>query len=243
MAEEISLTIEADEPPSETVIAAFTYPGMGGMIACNYLIEELDLEQTGYIQADGLPALAPFENGRPYHPTRLHSRSDLDVTVLTSELPVPLHATEVFGRELLTWILDRDIDEVAILLGVGGLRNVGSSDEIHYVASPDYTERRLQEVEFTPLAGGFFDGITASLVSRAIDTPLRAGVLVTSTRTQGIDPDASLRLVEAVNQLYELGADTDRLRRFATEIRQHYEQLMQRMQQHDQAREWDQAYM
>ena len=173
MAEEISLTIESDEPPSETVIAAFTYPGMSGMIACNYLIEELDLEQTGYIQADGLPALAPFENGRPYHPTRLHSRSDLDVTVLTSELPVPLHATEVFGRELLTWILDREINEVAILLGVGGLRNVGSSDEIHYVASPDYTEQRLQTADFTPLAGGFFDGITASLVSRAIDTPLR----------------------------------------------------------------------
>lgn len=209
MAEDISLTIEADEAQSETVIAAFTYPGMGGMIACNYLIEELDLEQTGYIQAEGLPALAPFENGRPYHPTRLHSRSDLDVTVLTSELPVPLHATEAFGRELLDWILDRDIDEVTILLGVGGLRNVGKSDEIHYVASPDYTERRLQTVEFTPLTGGFFDGITASLVSRAIDTPLRAGVLVTSTRTQGIDPDASLRLVEAVNQLLKENGSED----------------------------------
>ncbi|SFG86969.1 uncharacterized protein SAMN04488063_3162 [Halopelagius inordinatus] len=243
MAEDISLTIEADEPPSETVIAAFTYPGMGGMIACNYLIEELDLEQTGYVQADGLPALAPFENGRPYHPTRLHSRSDLDVTVLTSELPVPLHATEVFGRELLDWILDHDIDEVAILLGVSGLRNVGSSDEIHYVASPDYTERRLQTADFAPLAGGFFDGITASLVSRAIDTPLRAGVLVTPTRTHGIDPDASLRLVEAVNELYELDANVDRLRRFATEIRDHYEQLMQRTQHQDQTREWNLGYM
>lgn len=188
-------------------------------------------------------ALAPVENGRPYPPTRLHSRSDLDVTVLTSELLVPLHATEVFGRELLDWILDRDIDEVAILLGVSGLRNVGRSDEIHDVASPDYTERRLQTADSTPLAGGFFDGIAASLVSRAIDTPLRVGVLVTSTRTQGIDPDASLRLVEAVNELYELVTNTDRLRRFATEIREHYEQLMRRMQQQDQTREWDQAYM
>jgi hypothetical protein len=39
MVEEITQTIEADEPPSETVIAACTYPRMGGMIACNYLIE------------------------------------------------------------------------------------------------------------------------------------------------------------------------------------------------------------
>jgi uncharacterized protein len=243
MPDEISLTIEADEPPSETVIAAFSYPGMGGMIACNYLIEELDLEQTGHIQTDGLPALAPFRNGRPYHPTRLHSRPDIDVTVLTSELPVPLHATEVFGRELLDWILDRDIDEIAILLGVSGLRNVERSDGIYYVASPDYIERRLQTAEFAPLAGGFFDGITASLVSRAIDTPLRAGVLVTPTRTQRIDPEASLRLVDAVNQLYGLGTETERLRRFATEIRDHYEQLMQRVHQQDQAREWDQGYM
>jgi uncharacterized protein len=243
MAEDISLTIEADKPPSETIIAAFTHPGMGGMIACNYLIEELDLEQTGYVQAEGLRALAPFENGRPYHPTRLHSRPDLDVTVLTSELPVPLHATEVFGRELLNWILERDLDEIAILLGVAGLRDVGRNDEMHYVASPDYTDQRLQTTNFTPLEGGFFDGITASLVSRAIDTPLRAGVLVTSTRAQGIDPDASLRLVEAVNELYGLDTDTDPLRRFATEIREHYEQLIQRMQQSEQTREWDQAYM
>lgn len=243
MAEDVTLTIEADEPPSETVIAAFTYPGMGGIIACNYIIDELNLAQTGYIQVEGLPALAPFENGRPYHPTRLHSRADLDVTVLTSELPVPLHATEVFGRELLDWILERDIDEVAILLGAGGLRNVGRSDDIHYVASPDYLERRLQTADFTPLGGGFFDGITASLVSRAIDTPLRAGVLVTSTRTQGIDPDASLRLVDAANELYELDTDTDRLRRFADEVREHYEQLMQRMQRQEGTREWDHAYM
>lgn len=43
MAEDISLTIETDEPPSETVIAAFTYPGMGRMIACNYLIEDHEI--------------------------------------------------------------------------------------------------------------------------------------------------------------------------------------------------------
>lgn len=243
MAEDVSLTVEADESPSETVIAGFTYPGMGGITACNYVIEELNLEQTGYIQAEGLPALAPFMDGRPYHPTRLHSRPDLDVTVLTSELPVPLQASEVFGRELLDWVLERDVDEISILLGVRGLRNAERGDQIHYVASPDYTERRLQTVDFEPLGGGFFDGTTASLVSRAIDTPLRTGVLVTSTRTQGIDPGASLRLVEAVNELYELDVDTDRLRRFATEMREHYEQLMKRMQREERSREWDRSYM
>lgn len=109
------------------------------------------------------------------------------------------------------------------------------------MASPDYTGQRSQTADFPPLQGGFFDGITASLVSRAIDTPLWADVLVTPTRTQGIDRDASLRLVEAVNELYDLETDTDRLRRFVTDIREHYEQLMQRIQQQDQDREWDQA--
>ncbi|MGM0606138.1 MAG: PAC2 family protein, partial [Halobacteriota archaeon] len=59
------------------------------MTTVDYLVEDLDLEETGYISAAGMPTITPFEQGRPRHPTRLFSRSDLDLTVLVGELFVP----------------------------------------------------------------------------------------------------------------------------------------------------------
>ena len=238
---DVSLTVETDERPSKSLLVGLSNPGLAGLTGSDYVIDRLDLDQTGHVSTDGVPPIAPFENGRPRHHTRLYSRDDLDVTVLTSELPIPLRATEAFGRDLLDWVLDNDVQEVTILQGFGSIG--GADDGIYYVASADYQEHRLADAPFSPLAGGFLDGINASLVSRAIDTPLRVGILATPISSPRLDGDAALRLVEAADLLYGLGVETDSLRQFARETRQYFEHLAHRVSDQDTDRSWDQAFV
>ncbi len=223
MAEELSLDIEATQSPKPTAIAAFPGPGMAGISANRYLEEQIGLEETGHIQAEGLPSLTPYLNGRPYHHTRLFSKDGFEYTFLTSELPVPLQFTEPFGRKLLSWI-DGAVEEVTLLTAIPSLND--ADQNLFYVASDDYRAHRLTDTAVNPLAGGFLSGVNASLIARAMDTSLRVGVLATGVNPQQpFDGSAALRLVEGLNEIYGFDVETDELRAFADSTEAYLEQL------------------
>ncbi|MCU4743744.1 PAC2 family protein [Halobacteria archaeon AArc-m2/3/4] len=231
MTDDISLEIETADPPETNLVVAFPGPGMGAISANQYLIEQLGLEETGHVRAEGLAAVTPFADGRPYHHTRLFTSESLECTLLTSELPIPTHLTEPFGRILLEWVEDNGVDEVTVLTTMPTL----ASDDLFYVASEDYYDRRLadrsESLSLSPLTGGFFTGVNASLTSRAIDTDLRVGVLATAVeRPHVLDGDAALRLVEGLQEIYEFDVDTDELRQFADRTRDHYRELVEQVE-------------
>ncbi len=236
MPEELTLDIDATEPPESTVLVAFPGPGMAGIFANRYLIEQLGLEETGHIQAEGLPAITPYADGRPYHHTRLFSRNDFEYTLLTSELPVPVQFSEPFGRFVLSWIDDVAVDEVVLLTAIPSLE---SDDGLFYVASEDYHDHRLADTSIAALHGGFLTGVNASLIARAMDTSLRVGVLATAVDPRRpLDGEAALQLVDGLDGIYGFDVETDQLRTFADRSRQHYEQLAAQVeaQHRDQAR-------
>ena len=228
MPEEISLDIETVEPPETNLIVAVPGPGMGAISANQYLIEQLGLVESGHIRAEGLASITPFADGRTYHHTRLFTSHDVACSLLISELPIPFHQTEPFGRILVDWIEDNGVDEVTILATMSTLEPTG---ELFYVASEDYYDHRLAGHDVAPLTGGFFTGVNASLTSRAIDTDLRAGVIATDVeRPNLLDAEAALRLVEGIERMYGLGVDSDNLRQFAERTREHYRQLVEQVE-------------
>lgn len=223
MSSDFRLEFSTHEAPEPTVIAGFPGPGMAAVSAIQYLIDRMDLDETGHVHAEGLPAITPYKDGRPYHATRLFSGDSLPITILSSELPVPIQHSEPFGRVLLDWIETREVSEVALLTAIPGL---DGKDGLSFVASEDYFEARLADTDVAPLNSGFLTGVNASLIDRAMDTDLRVGVISTSTTPyRPLDPDAALRLVEGLRRIYDLEVDIERLRGFADSMRRHYEEL------------------
>ncbi|MFP8888165.1 proteasome assembly chaperone family protein [Natrialbaceae archaeon A-CW2] len=228
MTDELTLEVDTDEPPESTLIVAFPGPGMVGISAAQYLIEQLELTETGHIQTGGLPAITPYVDGRPYHHTRLFSSPGLECTLLISELPIPVQLSEPFGRILLDWIDERAVEEVTLLTSIPGLE---PASELWYVASDDYRDVRLSDVSIPPLQGGFLTGSNASLVARAMDTSLRVGVIAASVDPGlPLDANAALRLVEGIDHLYGFDVDTTQLREFADRTKQHYQGLMAQLE-------------
>jgi len=216
------------ETADETLIAGFSQFGLAGLTAVDYLVDRLAFEPVGNVTAEQLPAITPFENGRPRHHTRLFSHADRDLTVLVGELFVPAWAAESLSEAVLDWTRTNRVEEVAVLQGVT-IPHAPDEHEVFYVATDDYRDRRLADADVQPMGRGFLDGVNAELVARGLESSLRTGVYLTPVHSQAPDVEAAIRLLESVSAVYDLDLDTEPLQAFAEEIREYYEELATRL--------------
>lgn len=232
------------ENPTETLVSGFAQFGLAGLTAVDYIRKQLDLEETGHIAVDQLPAVTPFEDGTPRHHTRLFSKPDFDITIAVGELFVPTYAAESFGNAILEYTESNSVEEVVIISGFP-IAHGPDDHRPFYVASEDYQQARLTgDHDIAPMPGGFLDGINGALMERAIEEPLRACVFTTPVHEQVPDVDAALRLLDAVEATYDLGLDTGPLEEFAAAVSEHYAELAAQLeaQQKEQVPE-DRMYM
>lgn len=228
--------------PSRTLLAGFSTLGLAGLTATDYLVDHLELEETGHVRVEGLPSITPFENGRPRHPIRLYSRPDLDVTVLVSELYVPPILGDPFSTEVLDWTESHGVEEIAILSGIP-IAHGPDDHRTFYIATDDYRKRRIDGRDVPPMGAGFLDGAHAALIEQGLESPLGVGVFVTPVHPQSVDVEAALRLVETIEDIYELGVDSEPLKQFAEEVRQYYTELADRIERQEVEMPDDRMYM
>lgn len=57
--------ITHETPPSRALLCGFSSFGLAGLTAVDFIVDHLDLEQTGHLTVEGIPAVTPFEDGRP----------------------------------------------------------------------------------------------------------------------------------------------------------------------------------
>lgn len=224
-----SFAITHDSEATGTVVVGLSQFGLAGLTAVDYLTDHFDCEQVGHITAEELPSITPFEQGRPRHHTRLFEIPDRDLTLLVNELFVPVWAADSFAKALLDWIERNAVTEIVVLSGVP-LPHGPEEHRVFYVATEDFREHRLTDVDIPPMGTGFLDGVNASLIGRGMETTLRTGLFVTPVHAQAPDVEASLRLLHTLSDVYDLEVDVEPLRKFAAEVQNHYQELAQRLE-------------
>lgn len=214
---------------SSRLVLGFSEFGLAGLTAVDYLVTQLELEQTGRVFASGFPAITPFAEGVPRHHTRLFSRDDLDLTVLVGELFVPPRAAEPLSEAILEWTGEAQVEEVVVLSGVP-FAHGPDEHRTYYVATEDFRESRLADAEITPMGGGFLDGINGTLMARGLDSELKTCLLTTPVHPRAPDADAALKLLEAFLEIYHLDVDLGPMTEFAARVSEQYEELAARVQ-------------
>ena len=238
---EFSFTHDAE--PSEALLCGFSQFGLAGLTAVDFLVDQLDLSETGHVAVDKLPAITPFENGVPRHHTRLFSRPELDVTVLVGELFIPLLAADSFANTLANWLDDNSVAEVAVLSGVP-VAHGPDDHRTFYIATEDYRDARFADTDVKPMGNGFLDGVNAGLLARGVDSELRACVYTTPVHQLVPDVEAAIRLLDTVSGVYDLDVDTRPLEEFAAEVTEYYAELNDRVSRvADEQRAEDRMYM
>lgn len=240
-----SFSVSAESSPNDVLLAGFSSFGLAGLTAVDYLIDDLGLEPVGHIRTAGLPSITPFANGRPRHPIRLYSAPQLDVSVLVCEQFVPPVLGERLAKSILDWTERESMAELAVLAGVP-FPHGPDAHQTFYIATDDYRTARLEN-DSAPavpaMEAGFLDGTNAAFLERGMESPLGVGLFVTPVHAQAPDVEAAVRLVETIDDLYDLGVDSEPLATFAAEIRDHYEGLAERIEEREPDKPYDRMYM
>ena len=221
--------ITHESKPSEVLIAGFSNVGLAGLTAADFLVTHLELVETGHVDAHALPSITPFVNGRPRHHTRLFSTDEIDLTVLVSELFVPIEAANSFSQAVLGWVEDNGVEEVVVFSGVP-IPHGPEEHRTFYVATEDYPEHRLTDANVPPMGSGFLDGVNGALVERGMNSDLRVSIIVTPVHRRTPDVEAAIRLVETVTTMYDVPVDVSPLETFARELTQYYTELHDRLE-------------
>lgn len=216
--------------PGSRLVVGTASPGMVGLTAVDYLVNHAETAQVGHLTVRGLPDIAPFTDGAPRYPLRLYDVADADLTVLLSEVFLPVGVSEPFVDELLAFADAYGVAEITVAYGVP-FPHGPEEHGVFYVATEGYRARTVDDPDLPPLQGGFFDGYVGELVIRGLDagTP-PVGVLVTPAHPPGPDLEGALRVLGAIGDLYGIAVDEAELRERAEELRRHYQELADRMQ-------------
>lgn len=227
---EFEFDVSDEFDPGSRLVVGTANPGMIGLTAVDYLVTHSGATEAGHVTARGLPDITPFTDGTPRHPTRLYTLDEADMTVLLSEVFLPVWVSDQFVDALLSFADAHGIEEVTVAYGVP-FPHAPEEHAIFHVATEAYPSDRLEEAGVPPLQGGFFDGVVGELVSRSLDADAPpAGVLVAPAHPPGPDLEGALLMLDAIEALYGIDVDEAELRNRVEELRRHYQELADRMQ-------------
>jgi len=227
----------SDVDYGSTLLLGTANPGLAGLTVGDYLVRSTGTEPAGHVRALGLADVTPFTAGEPRHAFRLYPLAGADVTLLASEVFLPVGAAEEFASALLGWADSAGVDEVAVCHGVP-YPHGPEEHRVFHVATAGFRDRRLvgpdaAEPVVPPMPGGFLDGVVGELMTAGLEDETAVGVLVTPTHPPGPDLEAALRFLETLESLYDLSVDPTALRERAEEQRRYFAELANRVESLD----------
>lgn len=215
--------------PGQTLLVGLSSIGVAGLTTAEYLVRHRESVEIGHVSPEELPAITPFEDGRPRYPTRLYNLTDADLTVLVSELFVPVPAARSFANAVVEWASEGRIENIAIMHGVP-VPHGPDEHRVFQVATDEYREQHLEETDIPPLRGGFLDGVPGELISRSMDDRAPpTGALITPAHPPGPDIDAAGLFLDAIDRIYDVAVDRTELQELSEDRKTHYANLAERM--------------
>jgi uncharacterized protein len=222
------VVLSDDRPPVDTLAVGVSEYGLVGLTAVDYLTDQHSMREVGHLRTPGPPFITPFENGTSRHHTRLYVDEAASFAVLVGERFVPPAQAGSLAEVIATAGGKLDVSNITMLTGV--LIAHGPDDHApFYIATPAYQEASLNDTDIRPVGSGFFDGLSAELITRGIDESLLTGVFMTPTHPQAPDSAAATRLLTALKEIHAIQIDTGPLEAFAANIEAHYQALAGRL--------------
>ncbi|SFS87759.1 proteasome assembly chaperone family protein [Halostagnicola kamekurae] len=217
---------------SDILLVGLADIGAANLTVVDYLVSHLETTQIGFIETSNVPSVTPIEGGVPRRPIRLYRVDDVPMTILVSEVFIPVTVADRFVGALLEWAGGHDIDEICVVHGTP-FPHAEAEHHVFYAATPSFRRSHWDDGEsdqIDPLPGGVLDGVAGELLRDGLEARQPSvGVFVTPVHLPGPDLEAALRLLEGVETCYPIEVDERELRRQSDEMKRYYEELTSRL--------------
>lgn len=199
------------------------FPGIGlvGNIACQHVIDELEMVQRGSIDSKYFPPIAVLFDGVVSMPVRIYESIEHNLVVVISDIPI--HPTISYGisKELVSWA---DVLNVREIVSIAGIATMSGKHRVFGAATTRELLDKLKDlVEIFQV--GTISGIAGSIMSACHLQKIPALGLLGETRGQNPEPRAAISVIEALNKIYDLNISTENLMEQANEIETELQKL------------------
>ena len=216
---------------SPIVIAGFVGPGLAGPLAVGYIIEQLKMQEIGYLHSKYLPPSTVFIQGRLRHPFRVYSNKKGNICAIICEVTLRADGLYNIASILLDWAQSKGCKELVILDGVASEEH----DNQTFCAAEEDLCRVMQDKQISMISQGFITGIPGSILNECIIRKIRAITLLVKASNTKPDPLAAATLIDSLCRVYGFLVDTSDLRQQREKIGSDFKELSEKYKEHRQA--------
>ncbi|HLB69478.1 MAG TPA: proteasome assembly chaperone family protein [Candidatus Methanoperedens sp.] len=207
----ISEPIKSKNP---LVIEGFPGIGLVGNIACQHIIEELQMKYLGSIDSRYFPPLAVLFNGIVYMPVRIYESAKKNIIVVISDIPIHPTASYDLSKSLVDWVESIHTKNVISIAGIAtttGMRRVFGG-----ATNNEMLEKIKDRTEIFQV--GTISGISGSIMTECYLRHIPAMSLLGETPGPNPDPRAAVEVINVLNNIFDLSIDTNKLTSQAEQI-------------------------
>ncbi|AET32150.1 proteasome assembly chaperone family protein [Pyrobaculum ferrireducens] len=225
------------------LVMACPEPSLAGVVAVEYLIDALKMEEIGAIRITEMPPVIAVVNGAAKLPHRIFYSREAGIVAIRQHVPIPPQIYAEFIHKVLDWAEENKVKLVVCLssMPAAGERE---SDNVYFVTEEDLVEKfkqygfePIKEATVAGLEGAYLDAVLGrnidgalliaesrllTAIKRLVDSGKisthRDVMLILNDLVGRVGPDvgAALKLINAVAKLAEIQIDTAKLQEHAS---------------------------
>ncbi len=201
------------------LICGFPSAGVVGTIAANAIIDQFNMEEIAHIRSKYMPSAAVFIDGRLRHPFRIYASKENNLLVVTTELMVAEEGNYHVSSVLLDWAASLGVRETVVLDGIP-VQGIPMERKVLYAAEEEKIAELEDDKEMEIFHKGIISGISGSILSETLCRSMIGIALLTPAITMVPDPEGAVKLLQALNRLYKVGAEVEELQKSGEMIKQ-----------------------
>lgn len=215
------------------IVVGIPEAGLVGVIAGSYMMQQLKLQEIGYVESELMPEVVVVHNSEPKSPIRIFGGGNL--ILLVSEIPLDPGFSYDLAEGLEGWAKSKNAE---LLVGVTGLpsKNRMNFDEnqkpiLFGVSNSKKLRESLPSFGVQPFQEGVITGMHATLLKKGTLLDVPNLTLLAESYLEFPDPAAAATSVEALGRLLSIQIDTKSLVEESEKIRLKLRGLMRSTQE------------
>jgi uncharacterized protein len=228
-ADEPFVQVIAENIESKNPIIMGGFPGMGlvGNIVTQYFIDQMDMKPRGRVDSRLFPPIAILYGGLVKGPVRIFENAERGVVIVFSDIPIdPIISREV-GKAIVSWAKPLQPREI---ISIAGLATPGEEHKVYGAATNEAGLDRIKEkVEIFEM--GTITGVPGVLLNECLNNDMEAICILGETRGPNPDPRSAIKVVEALNSIYNFNIPIEPMKEQAEQIEQMMHKLSEQIGQ------------
>lgn len=199
--------------------------GLIGNILGWLLVEELKMEEIGYVDSKFFPPLAVLYKGKAIHPFRIYGTEG--IVLFLSDFIIPPNVSYDMTNAIVEW-MERNNSKELITFNSIVVRE--KTQGVAGAANSDESLERLGKLDLPILPFGNITGLSGTLLTRSMQKGIPGSCLFAEVLSPYPDPRAASEVIKVLNKMLGTDVNPEPLVKEAEEIEARLQELAQTVQ-------------